>query len=137
MAKRKRYDMSPEYIFSYMARMGVPKSVVQNVKAELISWAISQGNDIKASRIYTAVADVLWDLGWRQKRIVNFINSLAEHIMVGFDDGNSKPWERYEREVAEKTHLIFQDTENGMINMCEVSFDDEWEIKKEDDHGGD
>ncbi len=131
MAKQKKvkdWSKEPTHIWAYMMRLGVPKTTIREIKLELMYWAITEGKSIKTGRIMTVLADVLWDIGWRKKRVTRFLHEFIDRASHAYDE-EGKPWERYYKEVAEKTGWIFQDLDDGTVSMCEVTFeDDEWTI---------
>ena len=137
--KKKERMKEPTHVWAYMARMGVPKSVIKQVKIELVSWAMAEADQIKAARIYTVLASLLWDRGWRQKRVTQFIRDFGAEVQRSVDmgcDAVGRPWSQYTQEIAEKTHMVFQDVDDNTVQMMEVDFsDEEWDLKKEDEDG--
>ena len=127
MAK-KVYTKEPYYIWAYLRRMGLSKTAVRSIKAELLDWGIREAHTIKTGRVMTVLADLLWDRGWRKKRVTDFLRDFTEKVGNAYTD-EGKPWAEYYKKVAEKTGWVFQEVGDDMVQMCEVDFnDEEWEI---------
>ncbi len=128
MKKDKLYTKEPTHIWLYLQRMGVSKQGLRTIKAELLDWGIREAHSIKTGRVMTVLADLLWDRGWRKKRVTDFLRDFTEKVGNAYT-GEGKPWAEYYKKVAEKTGWVFQEIGDDMVQMCEVDFDDEeWEI---------
>ena len=134
--KEKLYTKEPTHIWLYLQRMGVSKAGLRTIKAELLNWGITEAHTIKSNRLMTVLADLLWDRGWRKKRVTEFLHDFSDRAGTAFSMTDPKPWAEYYKKVAEKTGWIFQEVGDDMVKMIETDFDsEEWEIDENETEG--
>jgi len=103
-------SMTMQQVAAYLARRGVPKSMVNEIRLAMMEDAIENGNNIQADRIYTSVALMLHRaFGFGAKRIFKGLKCFDEINGAAAEDTT---WNELMQELDDETGIIIRSGED-------------------------
>ncbi len=109
--------MTISEVTGYLARKGIPKQMIREIRMALTYDAVQQSKDIQYDRILTGVAIVLRkEFGFGEKRIMRALEALNAEYESILDPDND--WNKTMERLREETGIIIRSGGDRLVVEC-------------------
>ena len=114
-----------QQVEGYLAKYGIPKQVIKQIRIALISDAVTEGKDLKYDRIYTGIAlAARRAYGFGAVRILRLLRSFDAICGSVLEDGehttDPREWTDIMQELKDETGIVIHTGEDNRL-ICEIS----------------